>query len=32
MKALYSALMQALRDAEESSDPAPLYQADKDAT
>ena len=32
MKALYSALVQALRDAEESSDPAPLYQADKDAT
>jgi len=32
MKALYSALVQALRDAEESSDPPPLYQADKDAT
>ena len=32
MKALYLALVQALRDAEESSDPPPLYQADKDAT
>jgi hypothetical protein len=32
MKAFYSALVETLRDAEDSSDPAPLYQADKDAT
>jgi len=32
MEAFYSAMVQALRDAEENSDPAPFYQTDKDAT